>query len=125
MSNNTIEVASVMYRFNRDMLETYYEMFKSAQQAGRRMYIYASLQARGKIAETFLAVFTKEELDEIKIRAYPGNRLSAMNFCRGAHNCSALFIDEKGKFTDTIKQVLSAVGNVDALIVCNKYDPIV
>ena len=118
----SINIASVKYRFTRDMIETYHRMFKDAQQKGRKTYIYASPEAREKIRKTFPSVFTSDEMDELIINPHPTNYVSATKLCRGMTDHTVIFIDEKGIFADTIKKTMTPLKNVNALIVNNEYN---
>lgn len=117
-----LNIASVKYRFTRDMIETYHQMFKDAQQQGRKTYIYASPEAREKIRKTFLSVFTNDEMDELIINPHPTNYVSAAKLGRGMTDHTVIFIDEKGIFADTIKKTLAPLKNINALIVHNEYN---
>lgn len=120
MSRATVK--AVDYRFTREMLETYRQLLLSALKKKQSLVIYASVEAREKIAKTFPAVFKTEEIDQVIILAYPTSQSAAINTGRGVSNRTTLFIDERGKYTDLIKQAAAPVKGGKVLIVYNKHD---
>lgn len=114
-----ITVTPVPYRFDREQVKAYHDLFKRARALGRKLTIFATAEAREKIKLVFPLKFTEQEMSQVEVRAYPSSMTSASNLARGMTNCSLLFIDDRGRFTDVLKQTLVALDNVESLIVFN------
>ena len=120
MSN--IEVLQVPARFNPEMMQKYYALFRQAMEARKRLHVYATPEAREKFALCAKGVFTDGELYELIISGYPTSEVQANNLGRGMSNAYVLLIDETARYSGILTPALTASKPGAALIVSLSID---
>lgn len=117
MSLTNVRIVRVPARFNREMMLGYLTLFHEALSARKKLFIYATPEAREKFRACAKGVFTDGELSMLEFHGYPTSQVQAMNIARGTRNAFMLFIDEVGRYTDIILPSLIAANPAAAKIV--------
>lgn len=120
MSN--IEVLQVPARFNPEMMQKYYALFRQAMEARKRLHVYATPEAREKFMLCAASVFTGGELYELIISGYPTSEIQANNLARGMSNAYVLLIDETARYSGILTPTLAASKPGGAMIVSLSID---
>ncbi|QXO10043.1 hypothetical protein pEaSNUABM37_00082 [Erwinia phage pEa_SNUABM_37] len=106
----------VAYRFNTEMMHKYYELFKQAKEARKKLRVYADPIARERLQQNHFPVFTDGEFAELDINAYPNDEMHAANIGRGMSNGFVLIIDWNGRYTDILSASLAASGTTGYIV---------
>lgn len=117
MSLTNVKLVRVPARFNREMMLEYRTLFHEALSARKKLFIYATPEAREKFRACAKGVFTEGELAELVFHGYPTSQMRAISIARGTYKSFMLFIDEVGRYTNVILPSLVAANPVAAHIV--------
>lgn len=122
MNPSNIEELVLERRFDTSAMRRYYALYRKAADAGKKLRVFATAEARARFKTMYPPVFADFEFAELEFYGYPNSETAAQNVARGLPCAFVLFIDERGRYTDIIKSTLTACGDCTGLIVSLTVD---
>lgn len=117
MSLTNVKLVRTAARFSKERMLEYHTLFREAMSARKKLFIYATPEAREKFRACAKGVFTEGELAELVFHGYPTSQMRAISVARGTYKSFMLFIDEVGRYTSIILPSLVAANPAAAHIV--------